>query len=172
MQPKVLISEEQIRYRNIEMGKEISRDFSQTKDLIVVGLLKGSFIFMSDLVREIKLPLKVDFMTVSSYGNDTVNKEVRIIKDLDESILDKDVLIVEDIIDSGYTLSKVIQILKSRNPRNLKICTLLDKPSRRKAQIDVDYCGFEVPDEFVVGYGLDYAQLYRNIPYVGITEIG
>ncbi|MGL5737454.1 MAG: hypoxanthine phosphoribosyltransferase, partial [Plesiomonas shigelloides] len=135
---------------------------------VLIGLLRGSFMFMADLARSIDLPQEVDFMTASSYGNSmNSNRDVRILKDLDDDINGKDVLIVEDIIDTGYTLSKVREILSLRSPKSLAICTLLDKPERREVEVPVEWVGFTIPDEFVVGYGIDYAQKYRNLSYIG-----
>lgn len=165
----VMISEEKLHQRVAELGKEISAHYKNSpKELVLVGLLRGSFIFMADLCRVLTVPHEVDFMTVSSYGS-TMNssRDVKILKDLDEDIIDKDVLIVEDIIDSGNTLSKVRDILRLRQPHSLALCTLLDKPSRREVNVPVDYIGFSIPDEFVVGYGIDYAQRYRHLPYLG-----
>ncbi|EHK91006.1 hypoxanthine phosphoribosyltransferase [Aggregatibacter actinomycetemcomitans] len=166
----ILISEQEARSRIRELGKEITA-FYQYKNiscLVVVGLLRGSFMFMADLVRELHLPVEIEFMTTSSYGSGmTTNHDVRISKDLDGDIKGKDVLIVEDIIDTGYTLEKVREILNLREPASLAICTLLDKPSRREVQVPVDWVGFTIPDEFVVGYGIDYAQQHRNLGYIG-----
>jgi len=154
------------------LGREITACYEQSdKELIVIGLLRGSFIFMADLVREIKCPMVTDFMTVSSYGSGTISSgDVKVIMDLDESITGRDVLLVEDIIDTGNTFSKVVRMLRGRNPASLRICTLLDKPSRRKVEVEIDFCGIQIPDEFVCGYGLDYDQKYRNVPYIGIYE--
>ena len=167
----ILISEQDVRSRIAELGQEIT-NFYQHKNihtpLVVVGLLRGSFMFMADLVREIHLPVEIDFMTTSSYGNAmNSNHDVRISKDLDGDIKGKHVLIVEDIIDTGYTLQKVCDILNLREPSSLTICTLLDKPSRREVDVSVDWVGFTIPDEFVVGYGIDYAQRHRNLGYIG-----
>ena len=167
----ILISEQDVRSRIAELGQEIT-NFYQHKNihtpLVVVGLLRGSFIFMADLVREIHLPVEIDFMTTSSYGNAmNSNHDVRISKDLDGDIKGKHVLIVEDIIDTGYTLQKVRDILNLREPSSLTICTLLDKPSRREVDVPVDWVGFTIPDEFVIGYGIDYAQRHRNLGYIG-----
>lgn len=167
---KVLIDEESIRKRVKELGEEIAKDY-RGKDLMVIGILKGAVIFMSELVQNIDFPVKMDFMAVSSYGKASVSTgEVRINKDLDYSVENKDLLIVEDIIDSGYTLSYLIDNLKKRGANSVKICTFLDKPERRKVDIKVDYMGFEVPDDFIVGYGLDYAEMYRNLPYVAALK--
>ena len=168
---KVLISEEQLQAKVAELGAQISRDY-EGKDLLLVSILKGSVVFMADLMRAIKEPCSIDFMVVSSYGgaNTTSTGLVKIVKDLDQDLSGKDVLIVEDILDTGVTLSNLVPMLKMRNPNSVKICTILDKPSRRKADIQPDYEGFQVPDEFVVGYGLDYDEKYRNLPYVGVLK--
>ncbi len=167
---KILIDEEKIMKRVAEMGTEITRDY-QGKELVVICILRGGVIFMSDLVKQIKLPLYMDFMAVSSYGMSTKSSGVvRILKDLNEDIEGKDVLIVEDIVDTGLTLHYLVDYIKSRNPRSVKVCCFLDKPSRRKVDVEVDYVGFEIPDKFGVGYGLDYAQKYRNLPYVSVLE--
>ncbi|QIQ20958.1 hypoxanthine phosphoribosyltransferase [Zophobihabitans entericus] len=165
----VMISEEEIRKRVTELGQSISQHYKDSNnELVLVGLLRGSFIFMADLCRAITVGHEVDFITASSYGKSMdSNRDVKILKDLDEDIRDKDVLIVEDIIDTGNTLSKVKEILELRGPRSLEICTLLDKPSRREVEVPVKYIGFSIPDEFVVGYGIDYAQHYRHLPYIG-----
>lgn len=166
---KQLITEEQIKERVKQLGVQITEDYKNSEELIVVCLLKGSVIFMSDLCREIKLPLKMDFMAVSSYGDEfESSREVKIIKELDEQIMGKDVLVIEDIIDTGRTLRKISDILATRDPKSLKIASLLDKPSRREVEVLVDYVGFEIPDEFVLGYGLDFKQEYRNIPYIAV----
>ncbi len=169
---KVFLSEEEIKNRVAQLGKQISDDYrGKDKNLIAISILKGSVVFMSDLIRNIDVDLSIDFMIVSSYGSSTTSSgNIKIIKDLDINIQDYDLLIVEDILDSGRTLSKLIEILKMRNPKSLKICTLLDKPDRRVADVDLDYCGFVVPDEFIVGYGLDYDEKYRNLPYIGVLE--
>ncbi|MGC7589531.1 hypoxanthine phosphoribosyltransferase [Bisgaard Taxon 46] len=166
----ILISEEEVRSRIQALGREITQHYQQQNidKVIVVGLLRGSFMFMADLVREINLPVEIEFMTTSSYGSGmTTNHDVKISKDLDGDIKDEHVLIVEDIIDTGYTLSKVREILNLRDPASLSICTLLDKPSRREVEVPVEWVGFTIPDEFVVGYGIDYAQRYRNLGYIG-----
>lgn len=166
---KVLIPEEEIKAKVEELGKLITRDY-QNKSLVVIGILKGSVIFLSDLIRVINLPLQMDFMAVSSYGASTHSSGVvRILKDLETDIAGRDVLIVEDIVDTGLTLSYLKDNLLSRSPASLKICTFLDKPERRKINIIPDYNGFKIPDEFVVGYGLDYDENFRNLPYVGIV---
>lgn len=167
---KVLITEEELRECVKKLGEQISRDY-QGKNLLMVSVLKGSVVFMSDLMRSITIPAQIDFMSVSSYGSGVkTSGVVKIIKDLDQQLEGKDLLIVEDILDSGMTLSYLSQLLRARNPRSIRIATLLDKPDRRKVDIKPDYVGFTIPDEFVVGYGLDYAELYRNLPYVGILS--
>ncbi len=167
---EILISEEEIKQKVKELGKQIEKDYKD-KDLLVVCVLKGAVLFLSDLIREINLPLSIDFMAVSSYGNSTKSSGVvRIIKDLEKDIQGKDLLIVEDIVDSGLTLSYLIENLKSREPRSVKLCTLLDKPEKRKVEVSIDYTGFVIPDEFVVGYGLDFAETYRNLPYVCVLK--
>ena len=167
---KTMLSEEQIKQKVYELGKQIEKDF-QGEDLLVVGILKGASVFVADLIRNIDLDVNIDFMSVSSYGNSTESSgTVKILKDLDVDIEGKNVLIVEDIIDSGLTLSNLVAALKTRNPKALKLCTLLDKPQRRKADIPVDYVGFVIEDKFIVGYGIDYAEKYRNLPYIGIVE--
>ncbi|MEE4167126.1 MAG: hypoxanthine phosphoribosyltransferase [Desulfocapsaceae bacterium] len=170
---KILVTEEQIQSIVADLGEEITSYYSRQEqlNLIVIGLLRGSFIFMADLVRQIRLPLIVDFMTVSSYGDGTVSTgDVKIVMDLDQSIENRDVLMVEDIIDTGNTFNKVLQLIRNRNPRSLKICTFLSKPSRRVVDVPIDFCGREIPDEFVCGYGLDYSQKYRNVPYIGVLK--
>ncbi|CAK7041092.1 hypoxanthine phosphoribosyltransferase [Tissierella carlieri] len=166
----VLVTEDEIEEKVKELGKQIMEDY-KGKDLILVGILKGAVIFMSDLARNIKMPIGMDFMAVSSYGrSSTSTGEVRIIKDLDFSVENKDVLIVEDIIDTGYTLAYLTDNLKKRGAASVKVCTLLDKPERRKVDVSVDYLGFAIPDEFVVGYGLDYSEIGRNLPYVAALK--
>ncbi|WP_158781780.1 hypoxanthine phosphoribosyltransferase [Pantoea sp. BAV 3049] len=166
---EVMISEDEIAKRIAEMGKQITEHYRNSgSDMVLVGLLRGSFMFMADLCRKIDVSHEVDFMTASSYGSGmSTTRDVKILKDLDEDIRGKDVLIVEDIIDSGNTLSKVREILGLRQPKSLAICTLLDKPERREVEVPVEYVGFTIPDEFVVGYGIDYAQRYRHLPFVG-----
>ena len=167
---RILLSEDKIRQKVHELGQCITRDY-QNKDLFVIGILKGSIVFMSDLIRSISLPLQMDFMAVTSYGSSTkTSGVVRILKDLETDIISKDVLIVEDIIDTGLTLSYLKENLLSRNPASLRICTFLDKPSRRRVPLVPDYNGYEIPDEFVVGYGLDCDGNYRNLPYVGVIK--
>jgi len=167
---EILITEEQLKAKVKELGEMITRDY-EGKDLVLIGVLKGAIMFMSDLSRAIDLPLSIDFMAVSSYGSSTKSSGiVKIIKDHDIDIEGKDVLIVEDIIDSGLTLAYLRETLLGRKPRSLKICTILDKPERREADVKVDYCGFKIPDKFVVGYGLDYAEKYRNLPFIGVLK--
>lgn len=167
----VMISEKEIKQRIAELGREITEHYRPREgkhDLVLIGLLKGSFIFMADLCREIEVPHEVDFMTVSSYGNGmTSTRDVKIIKDLDKDIRGKDILIVEDIIDSGNTLNRVSEILSLREPASISICTLLDKPSRREVDVPVEWIGYSIEDKFVIGYGIDYAQRYRHLPYIG-----
>jgi hypoxanthine phosphoribosyltransferase len=164
---EVMISRDRIEKKIKELAERIERDH-KGKELIFIGLLKGSVIFMSDLIKEIKLPIMIDFMSVSSYGSGTKTTGiVKILKDIDFEVKDKELFIIEDIIDSGLTLKYVKEFLLAKGARKVHICTLLDKPQRRKVDIRSDYVGFEIPDEFVVGYGLDYAQKHRNLPYVG-----
>ncbi len=163
---EILISEKDILERVKELGEEITRDYKD-KDLIVVGILKGAVVFMAELCKRLDMPINMDFMSVSSYGLSSESTgEVKIIKDLDASVAGKDILIVEDIIDTGLTLSYLTDNLRKRGANSVKIVTLLDKPNRINAEIKVDYLGFEVPNEFIVGFGLDYAEMYRNLPYV------
>ncbi|MBE6764831.1 MAG: hypoxanthine phosphoribosyltransferase [Ruminococcaceae bacterium] len=167
---KVLINEEELAEMIKRLGAQISEDYKD-KNLLLVSVLKGSVVTMADLMRAITIPCSIDFMVVSSYGKGTeTSGSVKIIKDLDISIKDYDVLIVEDILDSGVTLSSLIELLSSRGPASLKLCTLLDKPDRRKVDIKAHYVGTKVPDAFIVGYGLDYAEKYRNLPYIGILK--
>lgn len=163
---EILISEEQLRVRTKELGKQITEDY-KGESILAVCILKGAVLFMTDLIREIDLDVMIDFMSVSSYGASTKSSGVvRILKDLDTAIEGKNVLIVEDIVDSGLTLKYLKDYLLGRKPKSLKICTLLDKPARRTADVTADYSGFEVGDQFIVGYGLDYNQKYRNLPYI------
>lgn len=163
-----LISAKAIAARVEELAREISTHFAGTDKLVVIGLLRGSFIFIADLVREIDLPVEVDFLEVSSYGDRTESsREVRILKDLRGKIEGRDVLVVEDIIDTGHTLTWVLEILATRRPARLEVCAMLDKPSRREIEVDARWIGFAIPDRFVVGYGIDYAQRNRNLPYIG-----
>ena len=166
----VLIPEETVDAKIKEIGEQISKDY-EGKQVHLICVLKGGVFFMCELAKRISVPVSMDFMSVSSYGDDTKSSGVvKIVKDLDEAIEGKDVLIVEDIIDSGRTLYYLIDILKKRNPKSVHLCTLLDKPERRVKDVKVDYVGFNIPDEFVVGYGLDYAQKYRNLPFIGVVE--
>ncbi len=167
---RILLSEQEVDQRIAEIAEQISEDYAG-KELHMIGVLKGAVFFMCELAKRITVPVTLDFMSVSSYGNDTKSSGVvKIVKDLDEPLDGKEVLIVEDIIDSGRTLSYLMDILQKRNPASLRLCTLLDKPERRVAQVLVDYTCFNIPDEFVVGYGLDYAQKYRNLPFIGTVE--
>lgn len=167
---EVLYSEEQIGEKVKELGATLSKDFSGRNPLVIC-VLKGAFIFMADLVKEITVPLEIDFMAVSSYGQSTKSSGVvKIVKDLDATVEGRDVLIVEDIIDSGLTLSYLIDVLERRNAKTVTVVTLFDKPARRTVDLQADYTGFTLPDEFVVGYGLDYAEKYRNLPYIGILK--
>ncbi|MBQ9861920.1 MAG: hypoxanthine phosphoribosyltransferase [Clostridia bacterium] len=166
----ILFDEEKIAEIVRNMGRQISEDY-KGKNLLLVSVLKGSLIFMADLMREITVPCAIDFLSVSSYGSGTTTSgEVRILKDLDASLDGKDVLVVEDILDSGVTLSYLLKNLSARNPASIRLCTFLDKPERRRVNIKADYIGASVPDQFIVGYGLDYAELYRNLPYVGVLK--
>jgi hypoxanthine phosphoribosyltransferase len=167
------ISEQQIQQAVCRIAKEIEADYKNKPDsnLLLVGILKGSTVFMTDLMRKIDMPLAIDFMSVSSYGKGTASTgNVKINMDLNINASDYDIIIVEDILDSGYTLSKLIQLLNTRKPKSLKVCTLLDKPERRKAEVRLDYCGMRIEDKFIVGYGLDYGERYRNLPYIAIIE--
>ncbi|MGM0409806.1 MAG: hypoxanthine phosphoribosyltransferase [Bacillota bacterium] len=169
---EIIISEKELQDRIKEMGKEITEYYNEDDEIIMIGILRGAVLFMSDLARNINLHLTFDFMDVSSYGDSTTSSGVvRIIKDLEENIENRHVLIAEDIMDTGLTLKHVVEMLKTRNPASIKIATLLDKPDRRvQKKITADFNGFEVPDEFVVGYGLDYAEKYRNLPYIGVLK--
>ncbi|WMJ24448.1 hypoxanthine phosphoribosyltransferase [Paludicola sp. MB14-C6] len=167
---KVLISEKELSQKVEELGRQISQDYKD-KNLLMVSVLKGSIVFMADLMRAIDVYAEIDFMSVSSYGGGTkTTGVVKILKDLDINLEGRDLLIVEDILDSGLTLSYIKSILLERQPSSIKICTLLDKPERRQSEIVADYIGFQVPDEFVVGYGLDYDERYRNLPYIGVLK--
>lgn len=166
----VLLDEEKVDAKIREIGERISRDY-EGRAVHLVCVLKGATFFMCELAKRITVPVTIDFMSVSSYGNETQSSGVvRIVKDLDESIRDRHVIVVEDIVDSGNTLSYLLNILKERGPASLALCALLDKPERRVVDVAVDYTGFEIPDHFVVGYGLDYAQKYRNLPYIGVVD--
>ena len=167
---KVLLTQEELREKVKELGRQITQDY-QGKNLMFVTVLKGAVVFLADLMREIDVPAEIDFMVVSSYGAGTKSSGVvKIVKDLDVPLKDKDLLIVEDILDSGMTLSYLKELLEGREPRSIRIATLLDKPARRKVDLKADYIGYSVPDEFVVGYGLDYDEKYRNLPYIGILK--
>lgn len=169
---RVLLSEEEVNHRISEIAAQVSKDY-EGRSVHLVCVLKGGVFFTCELAKRLTVPVSLDFMSVSSYGDETKSSGVvRIVKDLDEPLQGKDVLIVEDIIDSGRTLAYLIEVLKQRGPASIRLCTLLDKPSRRvKKQVTVDYTCFSIPDEFVVGYGLDYAQKYRNLPYIGVVEV-
>ena len=167
---RVLLTEEAVDARIREIGEQISRDY-EGRQVHLVCVLKGGSFFMCELAKRITVPVSMDFMSVSSYGSATKSSGVvKIVKDLDESLKDKDVLVVEDIVDSGRTLSYLLEMLRDRGPKSLRLCTLLDKPERRVVDVHVDYTGFQIPDEFVVGYGLDYDQRYRNLPYIGVVK--
>ena len=167
---EVLIDEETLRARVVELGEEISRDYTGREPLLI-GVLKGAVFFMADLMRQLTVPCEVDFMAISSYGAATDSSGVvRILKDLDINIVGRDVLVVEDIIDSGLTLSYLMRNLEAREPASLEICALLTKPERREIDVPVRYVGFEIPNRFVIGYGLDFAERYRNLPYVGVLD--
>jgi hypoxanthine phosphoribosyltransferase len=167
---KILVEEDTLRGRIAELGAAVSDDYAG-RDLLLVGVLKGAVFFMADLMRNLTIPCEVDFMAISSYGASTDSSGVvRILKDLDVNIEGRDVLVVEDIIDSGLTLSYLIRNLESRNPATLEVCALLTKPARREIDVNVRYTGFEIPNEFVIGYGLDYAERYRNLPYVAVLD--
>ena len=167
---RVLLSEDDIREKVRELGGKITADYKNS-NLMLVTVLKGAVVFLADLMRQIDVPAEIDFMVVSSYGSGVKSSGVvKIVKDLDVPLAGKDILIVEDILDSGLTLSYIKELLESRGPRSIRIATLLDKPSRRKVDLQADYIGFSVPDEFVIGYGLDYDEKYRNLPYIGILK--
>ena len=169
---RVLLSEEEVDKRIAEIAAKISEDYNG-EQVHMICVLKGGVFFTCELAKRLTIPVSMDFMSVSSYGADTKSSGVvKIVKDLDEGIEGKNVLVVEDIIDSGRTLSYLLEYLRNRNPKSLKLCPLLDKPERRVVEVDVDYTCFDIPDEFVVGYGLDYAQKYRNLPYIGVVELG
>ena len=167
---RTLIDEKSISEMIERLADEINRDYENEK-LIVVGVLKGSFMFLSDLIKQIKSDTEVFFFKASSYGANTEScGNVKIVQDIDRDIAGENVLVVEDIIDSGYTMREVMKLLKTRNPKSIKLCSCLSKPSRRECEVRIDYLGFEIPDEFVVGYGLDYAEQFRNLPYIGVAE--
>ena len=167
----VLVTEEQLRAKVAELGAQVSRDYAG-RDLLLVSILKGAVVFMADLMRAVTIPCSIDFMVVSSYGGTNTESTglVKIVKDLDADLSGRDVLIVEDVLDTGVTLSNLVPMLRMRHPNSVKICAILDKPARRKTSITADYRGFEVPDAFVVGYGLDYDEKYRNLPFVGVLK--
>ncbi|MBQ9557579.1 MAG: hypoxanthine phosphoribosyltransferase [Clostridia bacterium] len=167
---KVLITEEEIKRRVCELGAEITKDYAG-KSILLIGVLKGAAVFMSDLMRCIDLPVEIDFMVVSSYGSGTkTSGNIKILKDTDVSVEGRDVIIAEDILDTGITLNNLKDLLLKRGAKSLKICTIFNKPARRKSPIEAEYVGFDVPDEFVIGYGLDYDQKYRNLPYLGVLD--
>ncbi len=167
---RVLIPETDLKRRVADLAREIDRDYADTERLIAIGVLKGSVFFLVDLLKHVTVPVMVDFFQTSSYGDSTEPGEVRIKKDIDLSIRGADVLLVEDIVDTGYTLRTILDLLRFRGAKSVKLCALLDKASRRQVEVPIDYCGFVIDDHFVVGYGLDHADLYRNLPYVGIYE--
>ncbi|MBQ2942242.1 MAG: hypoxanthine phosphoribosyltransferase [Clostridia bacterium] len=167
---RILISEEELDAKTSELASEISEDF-KGEELIVIGILKGGVVFAADIIKKISIPMEIEFMAVSSYGKESeTSGVVTLKKDIDTSIAGKNVIVVEDIVDSGYTMKYLTKLLLDRHAKSVKICTLLSKPSRRKVEIDLDYVGFEVPDEFVVGYGLDFDEKYRNLPFVGVLK--
>jgi hypoxanthine phosphoribosyltransferase len=167
---EVLISHQQIKERTEELGRQLTEDY-RGKDPLLICILKGGLMFLADLMREVHLPLEIDFIAVSSYGDSTESSGVvRILMDLERNIQGRHVLIVEDIIDTGRTLTYIIENLRTRGPASIKVCTLLDKPTRRELEIPIDYVGFTIPDKFVIGYGLDYGEIYRNLPFVGILK--
>ncbi|MEA3337978.1 MAG: hypoxanthine phosphoribosyltransferase [Chloroflexota bacterium] len=167
---EILISDEEIQARVAVLGARITRDFAG-EEIVIVAVLKGAMLFLADLIRRIDLPLAVDFMAIASYGAGTESSGVvRILKDLDDAIEGRHILIVEDIVDSGRTLDYLLRLLRQRNPATIHVCSLLDKVSRREIEVPIDYVGFEVPDEFVVGYGLDFAELYRQLPFIGVLK--
>ena len=168
---KILFSKEKIQARVKELGEQITHDYRDAKSLLMIGILKGAYIFFADLIREIDLPVEIDFLSVSSYQDSSISSgEVKIIKDVNTSVDKKHVLFVEDVIDTGFTMSKVMEMFDERGAASVKLCSLLSKPARRKADIDIDYLGFTIPDEFVIGYGLDFAECYRNLPYIGVLD--
>ena len=168
--PRVLIAADDLERRVAELAADINRDYAESDRLICVGVLKGSVFFLVDLVKRLDLPVAIDFFQTASYGGGTSPGEVRIRKDLDLPVRDADVLLVEDIVDTGYTLRTILDLLRWRGARSVKLCALLDKASRREVEVPIDYRGFEIEDLFVVGYGLDYAERYRNLPYIGVLE--
>jgi hypoxanthine phosphoribosyltransferase len=166
---EILVSEDEIRAKTAELGRQISNDYRDT-ELVLIGLLRGSIVFLSDLMREITIPVRLDFIGIQSYGASTESGAVRLVMDLETDIAGRDVLVVEDIVDTGKTLFYLVENLRARQPASLRVCALLDKPDRRQVPISVDYVGFEIPDKFVVGYGLDFAEGYRNLPFVGVLK--
>jgi hypoxanthine phosphoribosyltransferase len=166
---EILVSEDKIRAKVAGLGRQISSDY-QDKELVLIGLLRGAIVFLSDLMRELSIPVRLDFIGIQSYGASTESGAVRLVMDLETDIAGRDVLVVEDIVDTGKTLSYLVENLKARQPASLRVCALLDKPDRRQVPIRVDYVGFEIPDKFVVGYGLDFAEGYRNLPFVGVLK--
>ena len=168
--PRILIPTEDLDQRIDELAREIDRDYADSEKLVAVGVLKGSVFFLVDLLKRVNVPVAVDFFQTSSYGDSTMPGEVRIRKDIDVSVRGADVLLIEDIVDTGYTLRTILDLLRFRGARSVKLCALLDKTERRQVEVPIDYCGFEIEDHFVVGYGLDYAEMYRNLPYIGIYE--
>jgi hypoxanthine phosphoribosyltransferase len=169
--PTVLLSEEQIRRRVCELAAEIAGNHPETDELVCLGVLKGSVFFLVDLVRALPMPVAIDFVQTSSYGSASKPGEVSIKKDVDLSLAGRDVLVVEDVVDTGHTLARLLGLLRLREPRSLELCALLDKPDRREVAVSIDYLGFSIPDRFVVGYGLDHAERWRNLPYVGIVDV-
>lgn len=168
--PRVLIAQDDLQRRVSELAQEIDRDYADTDRLVAIGVLKGSVFFMVDLLQRMSLPIQVDFFQTSSYGSGTEPGEVRIRKDIDLSIRGADVLLIEDIVDTGYTLRTILDLLRFRGAKSVRLCALLDKKERREVEVPIDYCGFEIEDLFVVGYGLDLADYYRNLPYIGVYE--
>jgi hypoxanthine phosphoribosyltransferase len=170
---KVILDEQQINHRVVELGQQVTAHYlqQQAEEIVVIGILRGSVLFLSDLIRHLKMPVTIDFMAISSYTKGTESSGmVRILKDINESIEGKHVLIVEDIVDTGLTLNNLQNMLWARKPKSLAVCTLLNKPSRREVEVEVDFCGFEIPNEFVIGYGLDFNGHYRHLPYVGVLK--
>ena len=168
--PRVLFSEERLQQRIQELAAEIDRDYADAEDLVCVGVLKGSVFFMVDLLKKMKVPLKVDFFQTSSYGSGTEPGEVKILKDIDISIRGKDVVLIEDIVDTGFTLRTILDLMRFRGAKSVKLCALLDKAERRRVVVPIDYLGFPVDDVFVIGYGLDFDERYRNLPYIGVLD--
>jgi hypoxanthine phosphoribosyltransferase len=169
--PRPLLGEEEVRRRVAELAEEIGHDYRACQELVCLGILKGSVFFLVDLVRALRIPVAIDFFQTASYGSATSPGEVLIKKDVDLSLRGRDVLLLEDIVDTGHTLNTILAMLRLRHPRSLRLCTLLDKPSRREVEVPIDYVGFSIDDQFVVGYGLDHAERWRNLPYVGIVEV-